>query len=154
MSVTLTNKVNGAIAGVELALSNISVLNSYNFTIGNSDFWAVKSIDEVTGAQPHVYIIGYESDVERFSTSKLFWPLTVNLRGITQSSTQSTSRENVSKLHADIHAAMFVDETLGGAVTRVIAGAFAVEASGVRESMHSVIDMDFQLDLHITEAQP
>lgn len=154
MSVTLINVVNTAIAGVETALDNISRLNGYNFDLGNSDYWAAKSIDEVMSDTPHVYIIGYEGEAERFSSSKLYVPLTVNLRGITQSSTQSTARANVSKLSADIHAAMFVDETLGGAVTRVIYLGLGVEASGTRESMHSVVDIDFRLDLHFTEATP
>jgi hypothetical protein len=81
-------------------------------------------------------------------------PLIVSIRGITQSSTQPKARENVSKLHADIHAAMFVNEKLGGAVQRVFVENVSVEASGTRETMHSVIDMDFRLDIHIEEAQP
>ena len=154
MSVTLTNAVNTALAGVETALRNIKRSNDYNFDLGNSDFWAAKSIDEISGGNPHVYIVGYEGDLTRFTSSKLFTPMTVSIRGITAPSTQPSSRELVSKLWADIHAAMFVDETLGGSVSRVIALSFSVEASATRESMHSVVDMDFRCDLHFTEATP
>ena len=154
MSVTLTNVIDGAIAGVETALANIKRSNDYNFDLGNTDFWASKSIDEVSGGSPHVYIVGYEGDNDRFTSSRLRLPLTVSIRGITPSGMQGTARSNVSKLHADIHAAMFVDEKLGGSVSRVFAAGVSVEASGTRETMHSVIDLDFILDLHYVEATP
>ena len=154
MSVTLTDAINTAIGGMETALLNIKRSNNYNNDLGNKDFWAAKSTDEVASDRPQVYIVGYEGENERFTSATLRLQLLVSVRGITQSSSQATARENVSKLHSDIHAAMFVDEKLGGTVGRVWAGAVAVVASGTRETMHSIIDLTFTLDIHFTEATP
>lgn len=148
----MANDINTALAAVETALDLITTAGGYNFDLGSDEYIGSEATDQVQGTRPRVYILSASDNTERFSSSKLYRKITVTIRGITAGEHNRSLRNKAGLLWADVETAMYSDKTLGGAVTtlRYVSGSIDFN----RESMHAVIEMTFELDVHYTEGTP
>lgn len=151
----MANLLSAAIDGLETRIALITTDNGYNYTLGNSaPFTHANAPTNVQADNPHIYIVDYSSDTERFATNKLFKRITVTLRGITagQAAATEEAKDRVLKLQADIETAIYGDKTLSGAVTTLLL--VSSDTTFQRGSNHGVIELDFELHLHYTEGSP
>jgi len=151
----MANLVSAAIDGLEARIALIKTADGYNYTLGNSaPFTHPKDPSTIGGDNPHVYIVDYGSDTERFATNKLFKRISVTLRGITgaQKAGKEEAKDRVLKLQADIEKAVYGDKTLGGAVTTLLLN--GDDTTFQEGSNHGVVELDFELHLHYTEGAP
>ena len=147
----MANSINTAVAAVETALALITTDGGYNYNLGSTEYLGADSVDQVTGSRPRVFVLSVSDEVERFSTNKLFRKASVTIRGIMDAK-HYRQMGDVTKLWADIETAMYADKTLSGSVTtiRYVNGA----TEFLKTSMHAVVELTFELDIHYTEGSP
>ena len=147
----MANSLNTAITAVETALALITTDGGYNYDLGSTEYLGAESVDQVTGSRPRVFVLSVSDEVDRFSSSKLFRKATVTIRGIMDGK-QYRQIGDVTKLWADIETALYSDKSLGGAITTLRYTSGATEF--LKTSMHAVVELTFELDIHYTEGSP
>jgi len=145
----MANDTLTAVTALETALAAIQTANGYNYDLGNTPRVGAKGAESVKGDRPHVYINAFEETASLFSSGNQRQQLAVTVRGVKSGTDERDGKTVAFKLKADIENAVYDDRTLGSTVDNIYHTAF--RANFYEEAMAVEIELDFMMDIFITE---
>ena len=145
----MANTTYTAVTALETALAKIQTGSGYNYDLGNTPRVGAVSAESVKGDRPHVYINSFEETPVLFSSGNQRQRLAVTVRGMKPGTAERDAKGLAFKLKADIENAVYSDRSLGSTVDNIYQTAF--RAVFHEETMSMVIELDFMMDIFITE---